>query len=75
MAQLSAGVRRWVVGTVALPLSARALTTIADRLERAEGRSSVMSRGLRTASKVAGRERSGSRSGKGRGKGTGGTGR
>jgi len=49
---LSGGVRRWVVGSVAVPLGAKALTQIADRLERAEGRT-AMSRGLRAAASVA----------------------
>jgi len=63
-AQLPGGVRRWITSTVALPLGARALTGIADRLERAEG-PSVTSRALRGASLVAGR-RSGRTRGSGR---------
>ncbi|NIZ92906.1 hypothetical protein [Kineococcus rubinsiae] len=53
-ARLPDGVRRWLTSSVAVPLGARALTNIADRLERAEG-PSVTSRALRGASRAAGR--------------------
>lgn len=50
---LSNGLRRWVVGSVAMPLGSKALSQVADRLERAEGRSTIMSKGLRAAASVA----------------------
>lgn len=50
---LSNGLRRWVVGSVAVPLGSKALNQVAARLERAEGKSTIMSKGLRAAASVA----------------------
>lgn len=60
---LGAGVRRRLIAGVAMPLGSKALTSIADRLERAEGRRSVMSRGLRAASKLARHDKNAARRG------------
>ena len=45
---LSATVRRWVIASVAIPLAAKLLTVLAERLERRHGRTRLSS-GLRRA--------------------------
>ncbi len=52
--KFSQGAKRWFVGGVAVPLSAKALDHLATRLERAEGKT-VLSRGLRASAKVVGK--------------------
>lgn len=63
--KFSQGAKRWFVGGVAVPLSAKALDHLATRLERAEGKT-VLSLGLRASAKVVGKRgsrRSGSTAG------------
>ena len=54
---LSATVRRWVIASIAIPLAAKLLTVLAERLERRNGRTRLSSGLRRTGSLASTRRR------------------